>query len=303
MDRLECDRMFVAVVETGSFTAAAARLGTSSGQASKLVSRLEAELGVRLLNRTTRAVSQTEAGLAYFERIRSPLGELESLDLAIRNVAQAPRGRLRLTAPLTFGTVELSHALNDFAAEYPEIELDVSFSDRVVDLVDEGFDMAVRVGRSSDSSLIARKLCDVRIVLVGSAGYLAEHGELAAPEDLARHACIIDTNFQEPGRWQFRGATGEPITVPVSGRVRYSNAEACLTAAAAGLGLAYVPAFIARPAIAAGRVRALLAGFETEPLVVCALYPHSRHLAAKVRALVDFLAARYRGAPPWEAGG
>jgi hypothetical protein len=128
MDRLECDRMFVAVVEARSFTGAAVKLGTSSGQASKLVSRLEAELGVRLLNRTTRAVSETEAGRAYFERIRAVLDEIDNLDLAIRNVAQNPRGRLRLTAPLTFGTVELARALNVFAAGYPEIELDVSFS-------------------------------------------------------------------------------------------------------------------------------------------------------------------------------
>jgi DNA-binding transcriptional LysR family regulator len=167
VDRLECDRMFVAVVESRSFTAAAARLGTSSGQASKLVSRLEVELGVRLLNRTTRALSETEAGRAYFERIRSILEEFESLDLAIRNVGQTPRGRLRLTAPLTFGTVELARALNDFAAYYPQIELDVSFSDRLVNLVDEGFDVAVRVGRPADTALIARKLCEVRIVLVG----------------------------------------------------------------------------------------------------------------------------------------
>ena len=129
MDRLECDRMFVAVVEARSFTSAAVKLGTSSGQASKLVSRLEAELGVRLLNRTTRAVSETEAGRAYFERVRAILDEIDNLDLAIRNVAQTPRGRLRLTAPLTFGTVELARALNDFAAGYPEIELDVSFSE------------------------------------------------------------------------------------------------------------------------------------------------------------------------------
>ena len=155
MDRLECDRMFVAVVEARSFTAAAVKLGASSGQASKLVSRLEAELGVRLLNRTTRAVSETEAGRAYFERVRSILDEIDNLDLAIRNVAQTPRGRLRLTAPLTFGTVELARALNDFAAGYPEIELEVSFSDRVVNLVDEGFDVAVRVGRPADTSLIA----------------------------------------------------------------------------------------------------------------------------------------------------
>jgi DNA-binding transcriptional LysR family regulator len=292
MDRLECDRMFVAVVEARSFTGAAIRLGTSSGQASKLVSRLEAELGVRLLNRTTRAVSETEAGRAYFD----------NLDLAIRNVAQTPRGRLRLTAPLTFGTMELARALNDFAAGYPEIELEVSFSDRVVNLVDEGFDVAVRVGRPSDTSLISRKLCDVRIVLVGAEIYLAAHGEPSTPEDLLRHACIIDTNFREPGRWPFRSADGETIAVPVTGRLHYSNAEACLGAAEAGLGLAYVPSFVAGPAIASGKVRALLTSFEAEPFGVHALYPHSRHLAAKVRVLVDFLAARYRGKPHWEAG-
>ena len=198
--------------------------------------------------------------------------------------------------------MELARALNDFAAGYPEIELDVSFSDRVVNLVDEGFDVAVRVGRPADTSLIARKLCDVRIVLVGSEAYLAEHGEPSAPEDLQRHACIIDTNFREPGRWPFRSADGETIAVPVTGRLHYSNAEACLGAAEAGLGLAYLPSFVAGPAIAAGKVRALLTPFEAEPFGVHALYPHSRHLAAKVRVLVDFLAARYRGKPHWEVG-
>jgi DNA-binding transcriptional LysR family regulator len=180
---------------------------------------------------------------------------------------------------LTFGTVELARALNDFAAGYPEIELDVSFSDRVVNLVDEGFDVAVRVGRPADTILIARKLCDVRIVLVGSDAYLSEHGEPSAPEDLHRHTCIIDTNFREPGRWPFRSSTGEPIAVPVASRLRYSNAEACVGAAEAGLGLAYVPSFVAGPAIAAGKVRALLTRFEAEAFGVHTLYPHSRHLA------------------------
>ena len=302
MDRLECDRMFVAVMEAGSFTAAAERLGISSGQASKLISRLENDLGVRLLNRTTRAVSPTEAGRAYFERIRPLLEEFDNLDLSIRNISRAPRGRLRLTAPLTFGTVELSQDLNDFASRYPDIELDVSFSDRLVDLVDEGFDLAIRVGRPSDTSLIARKLCDVRIVLVGSDAYLAEHGAPSAPEDLHRHACIIDTNFREPNRWPFRTAQGETVTATVNGRIRYSNAEACLKAAEAGLGLAYVPSFVAGGAIKAGKVRVLLERFETAPYSMHALYPHNRHLAAKVRVLIDFLVERYRGKPHWEEG-
>ena len=302
LDRLDCDRMFAAVMETGSFTAAAERLGASSGQASKLVSRLEAELGVRLLNRTTRSISPTEAGQAYFERLRPLLDDYASLDLSVRNVSQTPRGRLRLTAPLSFGVLELAPALNGFALRYPEIELDVSFSDRLANLVDEGFDMAVRVGRPADSSLVARKLCDVRIVVVGAGAYLDRRGEPGAPEDLAGHDCIIDTNFREPNRWPLRAAGGGALMVPVSGRIRYSNAEACLRAAEAGLGLACVPSFVAGASVREGRVRRLLQGFETAPYGVHALYPHSRHLAAKVRVLVDFLVERHRGTPDWERG-
>lgn len=294
--------MFVAVMETGSFTAAAERLGTSSGQASKLVSRLETRLGVRLLSRTTRAVSPTEAGQAYFDRLRPLLDEFDNLDASIRDASHAPRGRLRLTAPLTFGTMEIAPALNEFARQFPEIELDVAFTDRVVNLVDEGFDLAVRVGRPSDSSMIARKLCTVRLVVVGAPDYLERHGIPATPDDISAFDCILDANFREPGRWPFRGADGEALNVSVTGRIRYSNAEACLEAARAGLGLACLPTFIAGGALRAGSVKRVLEAFETEPYMVHALYPHSRHLAGKVRVLVDFLIERYRGTPHWEDG-
>lgn len=302
MDRLECDRMFLAVVGASSFTGAAIKLGTSSGQASKLISRLEAELGVRLLNRTTRSVAPTQAGRAYYDRLKPLIDELEVLDLDIRNISQSPRGRLRLTAPLTFGTRELAPALNAFAALYPEIELDVSFSDRVVNVIDEGFDMAIRVGRPGDSSLIIRKLCAVRIVVVAAPTYLEKHGLPDAPSDLAHHDCIIDTNFREPNRWPFRTPDGELEMVSVGGRIRYSNAEACAQAAALGLGLACVPAFVAGEALRSGRVNRVLSSFETEPYDVHVLYPHNRHLAAKVRLLVDFLVERYRQTPDWEQG-
>jgi DNA-binding transcriptional LysR family regulator len=294
--------MFVAVMETGSFTAAARRLGTSSGQASKLVSRLESALGVRLLSRTTRAVSPTEAGQAYFDRLRPLLEEFDNLDSAVRDASRAPRGRLRLTAPLSFGTMEVAPALNDFTRKFPEIELDVSFSDRVVNLVDEGFDIAIRVGRADNSSMIARRICDVRIVVVASPAYLERRGEPESPDEVSRFDCIIDTNFREPNRWPFRDAGGQVIGIQVGGRIRYSNAEACLKAAEAGLGLACVPSFIAGEALRAKRMRRVLQPFETEPYTVHALYPHSRHLAAKVRVLVDFLVERYRGTPHWEKG-
>ena len=294
--------MFVAVMETGSFTGAAERLGTSSGQASKLVSRLESDLGVRLLSRTTRAVSATEAGQAYFDRLRPLLDEFDNLDAAVRDASHAPRGRVRLTAPLTFGSMEVAPALNEFAGKFPDIELDVAFSDRVVNLVDEGFDLAVRVGRPGDSSMIARKLCDMRIIVVGAPDFVERHGSPAEPGDLAGFACIIDSNFREPGRWPFRDAAGNPFAAPVEGRIRYSNAEAGLMAAEAGLGLACVPSFVAGEALRAGRVQRVLEAFEPEPYAVHALYPHSRHLAGKVRVLVDFLAERYRGTPHWDAG-
>ncbi|MSU91924.1 LysR family transcriptional regulator [Rhodobacteraceae bacterium 2CG4] len=302
MDRLDCDRMFLAVIETGSFTAAAEKLGTRSGQASKLISRLETDLGVRLLNRTTRSVVPTEAGRAYYDRLKPLVDELDTLDLDIRNISQSPRGRLRLTAPLTFGTLELAPALNAFAGLYPDIELDVSFSDRVVNVVDEGFDLAVRVGRPGDSSLIIRRLCAVRIVVVGAPSYLEHHDAPASPADLGQHACIIDTNFREPNRWPFKGETGEVEMVSVDGRIRYSNAEACVQAAELGLGFACVPAFVAGEALRSGRLIRLLPSFEPDPYDVHVLYPHSRHLAAKVRLLVDFLSERYRQTPHWERG-
>ncbi|WP_343116609.1 LysR family transcriptional regulator [Ostreiculturibacter nitratireducens] len=298
MDRLACDRMFVAVVETGSFAAAAQRLGTSSGQASKLVSRLESELGVRLLNRTTRAVATTEVGRAYFNEVRAILEEFDALDESVRDASRTPRGRVRLTAPLTFGILQLADALNDFAQSFPEITLDVSFSDRLANLVDEGFDAAIRVGRPADTSLIARKLCPSSILVVASEDYLARRGTPSVPADLAEHDCIIDTNFGTPEQWKFVFPEG-PRSVTVTGRLRYSNAEACLRAAEAGLGIAHVPDFVAAPSLGAGRVRCLLGEYRDEPYGIYALYPPGRHLAAKVRVLVDFLAERFRNSGNW----
>ena len=299
MDRLATARMFLAVMEAGSFTAAARRFGTTSGQASKLVARLEADLGVRLLNRTTRAVSATEVGRAYHDQLRGILEDFDALEQSVRDASMAPSGRVRLTAPLTFGTTELAPALNAFATAYPEISLDVSFTDRLVNLVDEGFDAAVRVGRPADTTLIARRLCATRLILVGAGGYLALHPAPERPEDLSHHDCIIDTNFRDPLRWPFR-AGGRPVAVPVGGRLRYSNAEACLRAAEAGLGLALVPDFVAAAALKAGRVQALLADCGDEARGVFALYPPGRHLAARVRVLIDHLAAHFRHSR-WDA--
>lgn len=301
MQRLECERMFVAVMETGSFAKAAARLGVSAGQASKLVSRLEADLGVRLLNRTTRAVSPTEAGQAYFERIRLVIEELDALGESMKNRSGSVAGRIRLTAPLSFGNKQLAPALICFAQRYPEVSLDVSFSDRVVNLIDEGFDAAVRIGVQGDASLVVRKLCESRIVVAASADYLARRGRPERPEDLVAHDCIVDTNFRARNNWQF-SIGGESLAVSVPSRIYLSSADACIAAAATGLGITQVPSFVAGEHIKEARLVPLLTAFEVAPLPVQVMYPPGRHLALKVRALVDFLAERFRGQPEWDQG-
>jgi DNA-binding transcriptional LysR family regulator len=295
--------MFAAVIDTGSFAAAALRLGTSAGQASKLVSRLEKELGVQLIMRTTRALSLSEVGRAYYERIKTLIEDFDSLDAAVRNASGAPSGRLRITAPITFGTTQLAPVLISFAEAFPNIQLDVSFSDRLVNLVDEGFDAAIRIGQPADSSLIVRKLCSARIVLVASPSYLATRGMPVMPCDLIGHDCIIDTNFRDPLSWRFKSGNDQPpVATEVRGRLHFSNAEACVAAAEAGLGIARVPSFVAGPRLRTGSVKPLLSEYEEEPRGLYAVYPPARHLALKVRVLVDFLANVFRGQPKWDNG-
>jgi DNA-binding transcriptional LysR family regulator len=303
MERLECDRMFASVMELGSFAKAAERHGTSSGQASKMVTRLEEELGARLLNRTTRALSATEVGQAYFERMRVLLEEIDLLDQSVKNRSGSVIGKLKLTAPMALGETRLAPALIAFAQKYPGIDLDVHFGDRIVNLVDEGFDAAIRIGNPSDSSLIARKLCVSRILLAASPDYLKQHGAPQKPEDLASHQCIVDTNFRDPHVWTFSDPSGgEPLRVHVSGRLRFSSADACLEAARASLGIARTPSFMAGPLFAEGRLVPVLRGHEEAPNGIHVMYPPGRHLANKVRALVDFLVESFSGEPEWDKG-
>lgn len=290
MDRLASDRMFAAVVETGSFAGAAQRLGTSSGYASKLVAKIEGELGVRLLHRTTRALQLTEAGQTYYNRVRGILDELDQLYAEMRSTSTTPRGKVRVTAPLTFGTLKLAPIFADFAKAYPEVSLEVQFTDRVVSLVDEGFDLAVRVGRPKDSTLVARKLIESGIVTVASPDYLARRGTPEVPHDLAQHDCILDTNFGDPYRWPF----ADGVEVRVSGRLIYSDASACLVAAEAGLGIAYLPDFVAAESLREGRVVQVLSDHENSPSAVYAMTPSGRHPAAKVRVLIETLAQSLR---------
>ena len=300
MDRLDEINAFTAVAEARSFTQGARKLGVSGAQVSKLVARLENRLGARLLNRTTRDVSLTDTGRAYLERARELLEGFEALETSVRDMG-GPSGLLKISAPVSFGRGQLAPALLDFASGCSQVSLDVQFSDRVVNLVEEGFDVAVRIGHLTDSSLIARRLAEVRMVTCASPDYLARAGTPTTLSDLASHEAIIDTNAREPTIWRF-GPHGDVQEVRVHGRLRFNGAEACIGAAIAGFGIARSPAFAAADELRAGRLKPLLCAFEPELIHVYAVYPHARHLAAKVRAFVDFLAARYSGEPAWHQG-
>jgi DNA-binding transcriptional LysR family regulator len=300
MDRIEAMRVFAAVADVKSFAQAARRLAISPAQASKLIAGLEDRLGVRLLNRTTRDVSLTDTGRAYLQRTRALVEEFDALNAAVSDAA-GPGGLLKISVPISFGAVELGPALLDFATAYPDLTLEVAFSDRAINLVDEGVDAAVRIGILSDSSLVARKLAVVRLVTCASPDYLARHGTPRTPEDMHGRDMIIDLNRRDPYVLTF-GPRTHRKEMRISGRLRFSSAHACLLAARAGLGIARVPAFVAADDLRAGVLRSLLCEFEPDPVPLHVVYPTSRHLAAKVRVFVDFLAHRFAGEPPWHHG-
>lgn len=300
MDRLDEIRAFTAVAEARSFTQGARKLDVSPAQISKLVARLENRLDARLLNRTTRDVSLTDTGQAYLERARELLEGFDALETSVRDQG-GPSGTLKISAPTSFGKGQLMPALLDFAAAYPAVSVDVHFADRMVNLVEEGFDVAVRIGHLTDSSLVAKRLAAVRMVTCASPDYLQRHGIPMALEDLAGHEAILDTNAREASNWTF-GPHGDRREVRVHGRLRFNGAEACVAAAVAGFGVARSPAFAAADELREGRIVPILCNFEPELIHVHAVYPHARHLAAKVRAFVDFLAKRYAGEPAWHQG-
>jgi DNA-binding transcriptional LysR family regulator len=289
MDTFTRMRTFVEVVDAGGFSAAARAMGKSKALVSKYVRDLEDELGVRLLNRTTRRLSLTEVGQAYHREAADILQRLEDLATSVGDAHREPRGTLRVAAPRSFADNILGQALSDFLAAEPRISLDLHLDDRFVDLVEEGFDVAIRVTEMTDSSLIARRLAPFRVILVASPAFLAAHGTPAAPSDLAGQPAVVDTNSRTRGAWVFDWE-GERVTVTVRPRMEANSPEVTLAGALAGLGYARVPEFTARAALADGRLVHLLAGSEPKNAGIYAVYPHRRHLSGKVRAFVDFLA-------------
>lgn len=297
MNDLSGIAVFAAVVEAGSFTKAGERLNLSKSAVSKQITRLEERLGAQLLNRTTRRLNLTEVGQAFYERCRRIVSEAEEAELAVTRLQVDPRGILRLSAPVSFGVEHLGRALPDFMARHPEVQIDMECADRMVDLLEEGFDMAVRIGRLADSSLIAKRIATGRRAVLASPAYWAEHGRPSHPKDLAGHRCLTYAYLQSHQNWEFRDPeTGKPFTVTVpTGPMHANNGHVLAEAAIGGRGVVLSPTFICGAALRDGRLEAALEEYEAEPIGLYAVYPPSRHLSAKVRAFIDFLAARFAG--------
>ena len=296
MDRFHAIEAFVKVVETGSFARAAERLGVSVSSVSRHVTDLEAHLNARLLNRTTRRLSLTEIGRAFHERCVQLLADLEEAEESAGEGAVVPRGTLRLTCGVTFGERYLAPAIAEFMARYPQMRFDTELSDRVVDLVEEGFDAAVRIGAVGGQNLVARKVGTTRLVCCAAPSYLAQHGEPRAPEDLAAHACLLYAYAPQLGLWPFRDPDGNERNVRVAGPAHANNGRFLEALAVAGVGISYEPDFIVGPDVKAGRLVPILRAFAPPAAGIHVVYPSRRHLSAKVRAFTDFLTQRFTGA-------
>ncbi len=299
MENLSEMAVFAKVVQQRSFTAAARDLGLSKSAVSKQVGRLEDRLGARLLNRTTRKLSLTEVGTVFYERCARIVEEAQAAADEVSSMAAAPRGRLRVNAPMTFGTLHLGPVIADFLEAHVEIEVDLVLDDRFSDLVEEGFDVAIRIAALLDSSLIVRRLAPSRSVLCAAPDYLRRHGRPEKPEDLSQHNCFGYLYRGSGTDWTLNGAKG-PISIPLHGNLRANNGEVLRHVALAGTGIVALPSFIVGDDLRTGRLTELLPEAVPQTHSIHAVYPHRRHLMPKVRAFVDFLVARFGPEPYWD---
>lgn len=286
---------FLVVVDEGSFTAAARRLGVTKSYASKLVVRLEDRLGVRLLQRTTRQLTLTEPGRTYYERCSEAMRALSEAEAEATELQTSPQGRLRITLPAAFAVDYLAAPLALWKARYPGLTIETVLADRKVDILAEGFDLAVRIGELADSSMIARKLASADRFVCASPAYLKARGTPQRPEDLAQHECLLYAYHSVPTTWNFQGK-GREAAVEVKGSLVSNHAGMIVEAACQGLGLVYCPIFFTAPGLRQGRLVRVLPEWKF-PLSVCAIYPNARHVPAKVRLFVDFLTAHFQTAP------
>jgi len=293
MDRFTAINAFVRVVESGSFARAAARLDVSVSSISRHVAELEAHLDARLLNRTTRRLSLTESGRVFHERCVQLLADLEEAEQSANAGTITPRGTLRLSASITFGVRHLASAVAAFIARYPAMRFDIELSDRAVDLVEEGFDAALRIGAIGSQNLVGRKVGTTALVCCASPRYIERHGEPRKPEDLARHVCLTYEYAAVRDLWPFRDRQGRERNVRVAGPIHANNGRFLEALAVEGVGIAYEPDFIVGPDVRGGRLVQILARFQPPPSSIYMVYPSRRHLSAKVRVFTDFLVERF----------
>ena len=289
-------RAFVQVFDAGGFSAAARQRGRSKALLSKYVTDLEDHLGVRLMNRTTRKLSLTEAGEVYYREASQLLQQLDDLDATISDQTAEPRGLVRISAARNLGETTLAPAIFAFVAQNPMVTIDLRLEDRFVDLVEESVDVALRVSVLTDSSLISRKIADIKHQVYASSEFLKRHGTPKSTEDLRGMPCIVDTNMPNHTSWRFI-EKGKPVSVHISGPARVNSPVASMQAALAGLGFAVLPSHLADPYVSKGQLVAVLSDQMPERPSLYAVYPHRRHLAGKVRALIDHLAEWFANNP------
>lgn len=302
MDRLRAYEMFAAVAAKGSFTRAADALETSPANVTRYVQELETHLGARLINRTSRRLSLTESGQALYERVRAILDDAAEAEAVASAASLNPRGRLRINAPLSFGFQRLASLWPRFLVRYPDVELEVDLVDRVVDLVEEGYDLAVRISRRGSQAVVGRKLASSRNIVCAAPDYIARRGMPLTPDDLSVHACIGYTLAVDSEIWNLEDAAGGKHAARINAVMRSNNGDTCRAAALAGLGVIWQPTFLVGDDLRAGRLVPVLPGYAMPGIDIMAVYPSRRHLSAKVRVMVDFLAEAFRGAPAWDEG-
>jgi DNA-binding transcriptional LysR family regulator len=289
MDRFESIRAFVQVVEQGGFAAAARDMGLSRSTVNKLVLNLEDDLKVQLLHRTTRKVTPTPSGLAFYERCVGILADLEEAELAVSTLQTEPRGQLRVNAPMSFGTLYLGPAIAEFLQHYPDLHVELSLSDRFIDPIDEGFDVTIRIAQPPESpSLIVHELCRVPVILCAASGYLAARGTPQTPSDLAAHACLPYGHLATDNQWTLVGPDGEH-KMTVRGPLCSNNGEPLRAAVLRGLGITLLPRFLIEAELRSGGLQWVMPTYAAPAISVCLLYPVNRHLSAKVRLLTEFL--------------
>lgn len=288
MDTITAMRSFVAVAGQGSFTGAAKQLGISTNLVSKYVRQLEEHLGAQLFHRTTRSVSLTDTGLAYFDRCVPLLDQFDELESVVQEKQSELAGPIRITAPTGFGSSHLVTALEPFQRKHPKVSIDLYLSDQRLSVIREGFDLAIRFGVLEDSSLIARKLLDMRLVFFASPDYLEQAEELTSPEQLSNHNCLLPVYTSEPDQWTYHTDHGEQV-VKVSSNFRANSPRAIAQMAAGGLGVGKAPLYAVQPFIDDGSLQLVLEDYEPEPIGLYAVYPPSRHLTARIRAVIDSL--------------